>query len=309
MTEASHRAVVALAGGVGGARLFDGLHRVLPVGSLTAIVNTGDDFEHWGLRISPDLDTVMYTLAGLAPEERGWGIEGDSFRVLEETSRRGGEAWFQLGDRDLVTHLVRTSRLVRGESLTRVTEALCHQLGVERRLLPMSNDPRGTVVVTAQGEEIPFQQWLVRRRSGPRLRSVRFEGSTKPSPDTMAALQAADLVLICPSNPFVSIDPILTLDGVRAVLEQKTTVAVSPVIGGRAVKGPLATMIADLAHREPTARAVAEHYGGLLDGYAIHPGDRFDAPFPLLEVNVLIQKPSDRIVFARELLRFAESLR
>lgn len=309
MSSATHGTVVALAGGVGGARLFDGLRRALPPGSLTCIVNTGDDFEHWGLWISPDLDTIMYTLAGLAPEDRGWGIRDDSFHVLEEMRRRGGEAWFQIGDRDLATHLARTSGLRRGESLTSVTEALCRALGVEHRLLPMSNDPRPTVVMTTDGEELPFQQWLVRRGSRPNVRSLRYDGSDTPSTEAMAALRAADLVLICPSNPYVSIDPILTLEGVRGVLEHKTTVAVSPIVAGRAVKGPLAEMIVDLENEEPTARAVAAHYEDLLDGYAVHPGDGFDAPFPLLEFNVLLQKPSNRLAFARELLHFARSLR
>lgn len=301
--------VVALAGGVGGARLVDGLDRTLPPGALTVVVNTGDDFRHWGLHISPDLDTVMYTLAGLSPEDRGWGIDGDTFYALAEAKRRGVDDWFQLGDRDLVTHLSRTGALARGESLTRATAELCKTLGVERPVLPMSDAPRPTSIVTQGGEELVFQEWLVKARAAPPVREVRHQGTDHTTQAVLAALTTADLVVICPSNPYVSIDPILTLSGVSDAIRNTTTVAVSPILGGKAVKGPLATMIAEIAGREPSAEAAAMHYEGLLDGYAVHPGDAFDAPFPLLETNILIQSKEDRVVFARELIEFARSLR
>ena len=301
--------VVALAGGVGGARLVDGLDRALSPGALTVVVNTGDDFRHWGLHISPDLDTVMYTLAGLSPEDRGWGIDGDTFYALAEAKRRGVDDWFQLGDRDLVTHLSRTGALARGESLTRATAELCKTLGIERPVLPMSDAPRPTSIVTQGGEELVFQEWLVKARAAPPVREVRHQGTDHTTQAVLAALTTADLVVICPSNPYVSIDPILTLSGVSDAIRNTTTVAVSPILGGKAVKGPLATMIAEIAGREPSAEAAALHYEGLLDGYAVHPGDAFDAPFPLLETNILIQSKEDRVVFARELIEFARSLR
>jgi len=310
MTTDSHGdiSVVALAGGVGGARLVDGLDRALPPGSLTAVVNTGDDFLHWGLHISPDLDTVMYTLAGLSPEDRGWGIEGDTFRVLAEAKRRGVDEWFQLGDRDLVTHLSRTSALARGESLTHATANLCNDLGVDRPILPMADAARPTSIVTRDGEELVFQEWLVKARAVPAVREVRHQGTHETTRAVLDALTAADVVVICPSNPYVSIDPILTLTGVSDAVRRATTVAVSPIIGGNAVKGPLATMIPQISGRDPSAEAVAIHYEGLLDGYAVHHGDAFHSPCPLLETNTLIQSREDRVVFARELIGFARSL-
>jgi len=301
--------VVALAGGVGGARLIDGLDRALPPGALTAVVNTGDDFRHWGLHISPDLDTVMYTLAGLSPEDRGWGIEGDTFHVLAEAKRRGVDEWFQLGDRDLVTHLSRSGALAEGRSLTGVTAELCRTLGVERPILPMTDATRPTTIVTQSGEELAFQEWLVKARGAPKVREVRCQGTDQTTQTVLDALTAADLVVICPSNPYVSIDPILTLSGVADAVRRTTTVGVSPIIGGKAVKGPLATMITEIDGRAPTAEAVAMHYEGLLDGYAVHSGDGFTSPFPILETNILIQSKEDRVVFARELIEFSRSLK
>jgi len=288
--------------------LVDGLDRALPEGALQVVVNTGDDFEHWGLHISPDLDTIMYTLAGLAPEDRGWGIEGDTFHALGEARRRGVDDWFQLGDRDLVTHLMRTHELARGDSLTEVTASACRRLKVPRAILPMADAPRPTTVVAKDGEELAFQEWLVRARAAPEVRALRYGGDGIATPQVLAALAAADLVVVCPSNPFVSIDPILTLRGVREALEQTQVVAVSPIVGGHAVKGPLASMIPQLCGQAASAKAVADHYTGLLDGYAVHPGDGFEAPFPILETNILIQTRQDRVVFARKLLEFAGSL-
>lgn len=301
--------VVALAGGVGGARLVDGLDAALPRGSLTAVVNTGDDFQHWGLHISPDLDTVMYTLAGLSPEDRGWGIEGDSFEVLSEARRRGIDDWFQLGDRDLLTHLTRTGALSRGDTLTLVTAALCRALGVGRTILPMSDDPQPSTIVTESGEELAFQDWLVKARAAPAVSQVRHGGSDQTTRAVLDALDAADLVVICPSNPYVSIDPILGLAGVSDAVRRARTIAVSPILNGKAVKGPLATMISELDDRAPSAEAVAMHYESLLNGYVVHPGDSFPAPYPILETNILIQSKEDRLGFARELLEFARSLK
>jgi len=300
--------VVALAGGVGGARLVDGLDRVLPPGSLTAIVNTGDDFEHWGLHISPDLDTVMYTLAGLSPEDRGWGIDDDTFEVLKEARRRGVDDWFQLGDRDLVTHLSRTQALDQGESLTQATAKLCKALGVERPILPMSDAPCPTSILTKSGEELAFQEWLVKERAAPPVSRARHGGNGETTASVLDALKAADLVLICPSNPYVSIDPILSLAGVSEAVRRTPTVAVSPILNGKAVKGPLATMISEIGGRPPSAEAVAIHYKGLLDGFAVQHGDSFGAAYRTLETNIFIQTREDRIRFARELIDFARDL-
>jgi LPPG:FO 2-phospho-L-lactate transferase len=300
--------VVALAGGVGGARLVDGLDRALAPDSLTVIVNTGDDFRHWGLHISPDIDTIIYTLAGMSPEGRGWGIDGDTFHVLAEATRRGAPDWFQLGDCDLMTHLSRSEALARGDSLTNVTARLRVQLGVERPILPMSDAPQPTIIVTKDDEELAFQHWLIRERARPAVRGVRYDGPDQTTRDVLGALDAADLVVICPSNPFVSIDPILALDGVLDRIRQTKTIAVSPIVAGGAVKGPLADMIADIEGRAPSAEAVAAHYGGIVDGYVVHRGDRFEADFPLLETNILIQAKEDRLTLANELIDFARSL-
>jgi len=308
MSATSHGNVVALAGGVGGARLVDGLDRALPAGALEVIVNTGDDFEHWGLHISPDLDTIMYTLAGLSPEGRGWGIEGDTFHALREARRRGLDDWFQLGDRDLVTHLERTAALTRGASLTEVTQSLCRGLDVDRPVLPMADTPRPTTIVTTGGAQLAFQEWLVRARGAPEVKAVRHAGDGKASPRVLEALGKADLIVICPSNPYVSIDPILALDGVRQALEETPVVAVSPIIDGQAVKGPLAAMIPQLSGQASSAKAVAGHYGDLLNGYTVHPGDGFEAPYPVLQTNILLQARQDRVVFARKLLELAEGL-
>ncbi|MEM7435611.1 MAG: 2-phospho-L-lactate transferase [Myxococcota bacterium] len=298
---------MALAGGVGGARMIDGLHRVLEEGMLTAIVNTGDDFTHWGLHISPDLDTVMYTLAGLAPEERGWGIEADTFEVLAESKRRGGDHWFQLGDRDLVTHLRRTTALAASATLTEATAAVCSGLGITRPILPMSDGPCPTVIVTKDSRSVAFQDWLVRERGAPEVASVQSTGSASATPEVLRALAEADLIVVCPSNPYVSIDPIRSLDGVDRWLHEKITVAVSPLLGGKAVKGPLASMVSSIDRTEPSAGWVARHYADFLDGIVVHQGDRFESSIPQLETDILIQKPEDRVRLARELLEFARS--
>lgn len=300
--------VVALAGGVGGARLVDGLDRALSPGSLAIVVNTGDDFRLWGLHISPDVDTIMYTLANMSPEGQGWGIDGDTFHVLAEATRRGAPDWFQLGDRDLITHLSRTAALKRGDSLTDVTTRLRRQLGVERPILPMSDTPRPTIIVTQDDEELAFQHWLIEQRGRPAVGRVRYDGSDQAAQGVLRALEAADLVVICPSNPFVSIDPILTLDGVLDRVRRTKTIAVSPIVAGKAVKGPLAEMISSVEGRAPSAEAVALHYEGILDGYVVHHGDRFEADFPLLETNIQIQAKKDRLILAHELIDFARSL-
>lgn len=259
--------VVALAGGVGGAKLVQGLTAVLPPARLSIIVNTGDDFEHLGLTICPDLDTVLYTLAGVASAETGWGRRGETYHTLEAVQALGGPGWFRLGDRDLATHLLRTAWLREGVRLTEVTRRLAAALGVAHPLLPMCDAPFRTRVLTDTGE-LDFQSYFVRRRWQPVVRGFRWAGAALPSPEVRAALSAAGLVVLCPSNPFVSIDPILALPGVREAIAGRTTVAVSPILGGEAVKGPAAKMFRELGEA-PSAVAVARHYGDLLDGFVL----------------------------------------
>ncbi len=293
--------VVALSGGVGGARLVDGLAAVLAPDQLTVVVNTGDDFDHWGLRICPDLDTVMYTLAGVAEPVRGWGLQDETFRTLEAVRALGGEAWFQLGDRDLGTHLVRTEGLRAGEALSAVTAALCQALGVRHRVLPMAEGPRATIIETADGD-LSFQDWLVRARGAPRVIGVRLEGTTEPAPAVLEALAGADLVVLTPSNPYVSLDPSLTRDGVREAIAARPVVAVSPIVRGRAVKGPLAGMIDSLADRPASAAAVADHYGGLVDTWVVEHGDAEGVPGRVFETATVMGERADRARLAREVL-------
>ncbi len=299
--------VVALSGGVGGAKLVDGLAAVLPPEALTVVVNTGDDFVHWGLTICPDLDTVMYTLAGLAHPEQGWGLAGESFGALAMVERLGGPAWFRLGDHDLGTHLVRTSRLRAGATLSTVTDELCRALGIGARVLPMCDAPRPTRLDTPAGT-LDFQDWLVRRRGAPAVTRVWWPGAAAPANGVIAAIDAADVVVIGPSNPYVSIDPILALDGVRAAIAAKPVIAVSPIVAGKAVKGPLAPMIEQLAGRAPGADAIAAHYGPLLRGFVIERGDAPPAGVPTLPASTIMHDRADRARLAAEVLAFAEVL-
>jgi len=257
--------IVALAGGVGGAKLAHGLAQILPPEDLTVIGNTGDDFEHYGLYICPDLDTVCYTLAGLANPETGWGRVDETWNVIENVSKLGGPDWFRLGDRDLGTHLERTRRLNEGDSLSKITSDFCKAWGIKQTILPMSDQPVRTMVDTDEGE-LAFQEYFVHRRCEPRVKGFKFENVDKaePAPGVVEAIQSAEVVIICPSNPWVSIDPIL-----RVVKEiEKPVYAVSPIIGGQAVKGPAAKMYRELGI-EPSAFAVANHYRNLLSGFVM----------------------------------------
>jgi LPPG:FO 2-phospho-L-lactate transferase len=270
--------ILAFAGGVGGARLANGLARILPAGALTIAVNTGDDFEHLGLHISPDPDTVMYTLAGLNDSARGWGLAGETFHAMAAIKRLGGEDWFALGDNDLATHLERTRRLKAGEPLSQITADFCARLGITQTILPATDDRLRTLVL-AGAEELAFQDYFVRRRCEPAVTGLRFEGAAKarPSPGLAALMQSPTLtgIIICPSNPFLSIDPILAIPGIRDWLTERRIpcIAISPLIGGKAVKGPIAKMMAERS-LAATPRAIAEHYTGLIDGLII---DRADA--------------------------------
>jgi LPPG:FO 2-phospho-L-lactate transferase len=298
--------VAALSGGVGGARLLDGLARALPADALAAIVNTGDDFVHLGLHVSPDLDTVMYTLSGLAHEERGWGLAEETFASLGMVRRYGGPDWFALGDRDLATHLIRTEALRAGISLSAVTARLCRALGIEQAVLPMADGPQRTVIVTTGEGSLPFQEWFVARRAEPAVRVVRFEGDGRPAAAVLEAIDSSDLVVIGPSNPYVSIDPILALDGVRGAIARKPVIALSPIVGGAAVKGPLATMIGDLAGEAASAGAVARHYRTLVRAMVVERGDETTvADVPVLGTSTVMRSRDDRLRLAQEMLAFA----
>jgi len=304
--------VVALAGGVGGAKLADGLARCLPAQSLTIVVNTGDDFEHLGLRICPDLDTVCYTLAGLANPETGWGRKDETWTVLESLRELGGPDWFRLGDRDLGTHLERTRRLKEGQPLSQITRDFCRAWGLNLTVLPVSDDELATRVYTNDGE-LPFQEYFVRRQCRPQVKGFRFQGASeaRPAPGVVESIRGADLVVICPSNPWVSIDPIFAVPGVEAAVRARPVVAVSPIIGGQTVKGPAAKMYAELGV-QPSAVAVARHYRSLLSGFVLDQIDADQAPeverlgvSPLV-TDILMKKPGDRQRLAGEVLQFAE---
>jgi len=307
--------VLAVCGGVGGAKLVLGLDRILSAGELAVLVNTGDDFEHLGLHVSPDLDTVMYTLAGVVSEAQGWGREGDTRRFLEEVGRLGGPTWFALGDLDLATHVERTRRLRAGESHSDVTATLAGAFGIRREMLPMSDDPVRTLVDTDLGT-MEFQEYFVRHRCQPRVRSIRFAGAdvARPSRRALELLQSDSLeaVLLCPSNPWLSIDPILAMPALRAALARcrAPVVAVSPVVAGRAIKGPTAKLMQELGH-EVSAVSVATHYAGLLDGFVLDELDaalRLRLGMPSIAVPAVMNSLEDREALARATLDFARGL-
>jgi LPPG:FO 2-phospho-L-lactate transferase len=269
-----------LCGGLGGSRLVDALSRAVRPSTVTAIVNVGDDLDFLGLQVSPDLDTVLYTLAGLLDEERGWGFRDETTNAIATAERLGAESWFTLGDRDIGLHLVRTSALRSGEPLSTVTARIAAALGVETRLLPAS-DERVRTIVTTEAGELDFQSWFVRRRHTDPVLGVRFEGAeaASPAPGVLEALAAADRVVIAPSNPFVSIDPILAVPGIRAAVAARRAgaVAVSPIVGGRALRGPLAEMLSGLGH-EPSALGVARLYAELVSTFVVDLADAALAP-------------------------------
>lgn len=304
--------IVALAGGVGGAKLAHGLTQILAPEQLTVIVNTGDDFEHLGLHISPDLDTVMYTLAGLANPETGWGLAGETWNFLEALGRLNGETWFRLGDRDLATHIERSRRLWAGETLTEVTRALCAALGVHASILPMTDDALRTMVQTDEGE-LEFQEYFVHQQCRPRVSGFRFDGlqAAAPTEEVVAALDKADAIIFCPSNPFVSLDPILSLNDVRERIQRKRAIAVTPIVGGQALKGPAAKMLAEL-HLDVSPVAVAQHYEGLLRTFVLDSIDSALAPelealgLQVLITNTIMRTDSDRARLAEKVLRIAD---
>ena len=305
--------IIALAGGVGGARLAHGLARALPPGELTVAVNTGDDFTHLGLHISPDPDTVLYTLSELADQERGWGLQGETFACMQALGKLGGENWFALGDKDLATHIERTRRLAAGEPLSAIIADFAARFGINAKIIPVSDDPIRTIVHTDQGA-LPFQDYFVRLHCAPEVQSLEFKGAETAiiSPSLLAAMQSETLkgIIICPSNPFLSIDPILAIPGIRPWLQGRRVpcVAVSPLIGGKAVKGPAAKIMAELK-LDATPRAIAQHYHGLIDGLIIDHADAAESFGECLVTNSLMRDIPDRERLAREALSYIERLR
>jgi LPPG:FO 2-phospho-L-lactate transferase len=299
--------IVALAGGVGGAKLAHGLAQILPPEDLTIIVNTGDDFEHLGLYISPDLDTVCYTLAGLANPDTGWGHVNETWNAIANIKRLGGPDWFNLGDQDIATHLERTRRMKEGQSLSQITRDFCSAWGVKHTVLPMSDQPVRTIVETDEGD-LPFQEYFVHRQCQPRVKGFRFAGvdSAEPTAGAREAIQSADAVIVCPSNPWVSIDPILAVLHPSSFSLHPSFIAVSPIIGGQTVKGPAAKMYAELGI-EPSALAVANHYRDQLTGFVL---DTVDADLAeqisvrTLTTNSLMKTLADRARLARDVLNF-----
>ena len=302
--------ITALAGGVGGAKLAHGLAQVLAPEDLTVIVNTGDDFEHLGLYICPDLDTVCYTLAGLANPETGWGRAGETWNTIANIEKLGGPSWFRLGDQDIATHLERTRRLKEGQALSKITRDFCLAWGITHTRFPMTDAPVRTMVNTEEGE-LAFQEYFVHRHCEPRVKSFRFDGVevAEPAPGVREALESADAVVFCPSNPWVSIDPILRVIGKI----NKPVIAVSPIIGGKAVKGPAAKMYTELGI-EPSALAVAKHYRTILTGFVLDTTDMEsenqikDLSVKTLVTNTLMNQITDRTRLANDVLHFIGSL-
>ena len=314
MTDARH--ILALVGGVGGGKFARGLVAALPPEQVTIVVNTADDFIHLGLHISPDIDSVLYALADLNDDERGWGLAGETWNFMAALERLGGETWFKLGDRDLATHILRTLELNAGRTLSEVTAQLAQRLGVTHNVVPMSDDPVRSRVVTDEGE-IDFQDYFVRRQWRPAFRGLVFAGasSAKPSDGFRRALERAQAVVIAPSNSFVSVDPILAVPGVREALKRsgRPVVAVSPIVGGKAVKGPLAKMMAERG-LEPSTLGVAQYYGRLVDGWMIDTVDRGLAPAiealgcRVTVCNTLMRTLDDKRALAQDTLDFALEL-
>ena len=305
--------IVAFAGGVGGAKLAHGLAQILKPEELTIVVNTGDDFEHLGFYICPDLDTVCYTLGGLANPETGWGRVNETWNVIEGIEKLGGPGWFRLGDKDLSTHIERTKRLKAGESLSQITKYFCKAWGIEHTVIPMSDSPVRTMVDTDEGI-LSFQEYFVHRRCEPKVKGFRFDGveEAEPAVGVIEPVKSADAIIFCPSNPWVSIDPILKVIP-PDIIANKTIVAVSPIIGGKTVKGPAAKMFSEL-NIEPSALAVADHYRNILAGFVLDTEDvtlQKDIKglnMQTLVTNTLMNDLTDRMRLATDVLDFIRSL-
>ena len=295
------RPYAVLCGGLGGSRFVDALARAAGHEQVTAIVNVGDDVEILGLHVSPDLDTVLYTLANLLDEGRGWGVRDETTNALEAAGRLGGETWFTLGDRDIGLHLVRARLLREGVPLSEATQRLVGELGVAVRLLPASDDPVRTFLATPEGE-LDFQTWFVRRRHADEVTAVRYEGAAdaRPAPGVLEAIAGAQVVFLAPSNPFVSIRPILAVPGIREALAGKRVVAISPLVAGEALRGPLAEMMASLGF-EPGVRGIAAVYEGIATEVVVDPVDAGELPRALVAPIVMVA-PESRAEVGRAVL-------
>jgi len=313
MKQSNFGNVVALAGGVGGAKLAYGLYQIVPPENLTIIVNTGDDFEHLGLHISPDLDTVMYTLAGVANPATGWGVKDESWNMMAALARYGQPTWFQLGDRDLATHLLRTKWLREKYPYNWVTRELCQRLGVRCTVLPMSEALVRTMLMTDQGE-LAFQEYFVQQQCRPVVKSIRFAGAeqAQPSREVASALRNADVIIFCPSNPLLSLDPILALPNMRRIIAASRVpkIAVSPIVGGVALKGPAAKLMAELG-QDVSPVGVAHHLQDVLTGFVLDHVDQAyqdaisDLGLRSLVTGTVMLNDEDRVRLAREVLAFA----
>lgn len=314
----ARRSIVAIAGGVGGAKLATGLQSALREqgnpGALTVIVNTGDDFEHWGLSICPDLDTVLYNLADVHNPEFGWGRRDESFAALGALSQIGGEEWFRIGDRDLAVHLRRSEWLRQGATLTEATDRLRRSFGIQSVILPMADEPVRTLVHTDEGD-LPFQHYFVRRRCEPVVFDLTYVGATEARvPNGVRqALQNSELIIFCPSNPYLSIDPILAVPGMRRAIEESRAakIAVSPIVGGKAIKGPAGKMMREMGQMI-SPLTVVDHFSDLLDGFVLdtEDGEIVDAvQLETLVTDTLMHDSASKMRLAREVLAFGESLR
>ena len=305
--------IVTLTGGVGGAKLVLGLMRICPPEQITAIVNTGDDFRHFGLTISPDIDTLLYTLSGKANAAQGWGREGESWSFMDALKSLGGEDWFLLGDGDLALHVLRSHLLARGETLSAITARFAAAWGLDLTILPMSDDPVATHLNTSEGD-MPFQRYFVERRCAPEVRAIRFEGAerAKPAAGVIEAITAPDTraIVIAPSNPWLSIDPILAVPGIREALvsARAPVVAVSPIVGGQAVKGPTAKLMQELG-LTVTNKSIAAHYADVIDGLLIDErDDASDISIPHDVCDTLMKTLEDRERVARAALALADRI-
>jgi LPPG:FO 2-phospho-L-lactate transferase len=290
MSPAKHKNITALAGGVGASKLLLGLQDVIDPRALTVIVNTGDDITLHGLKISPDLDIVTYTLAGIVDEAKGWGYRGETFHALKRLAAFGRINWFNLGDRDLATHIHRSAMLAEGKSLGDAAEAIRLALGVKARILPMCDEPVPTMIDTAEGE-LHFQEYLVKRRAEPVVRGIRFVGveDARPATGVLEAIRDADRILICPSNPLISIGPILAVHGIREALRarKENVIAVCPIVGGKSLKGPSDKMLAELGY-DPSALGVAKLYADFTGIFVIDPADKTQAE-PIRKLGMKVE--------------------
>jgi LPPG:FO 2-phospho-L-lactate transferase len=302
--------VVILTGGVGGAKLVDGLYRTLPAGQLSAIVNTGDDFTHLGLSVSPDIDSLLYLLSGQASRELGWGRENETWNFMTALQGLGGPDWFKLGDGDLALHILRSQALRSGETLSAITARFASQWSLSLSVLPMSDTPVATWLDTDEGK-LPFQRYFVERQCKPIVRSLWFEDAEKaqPSAAVLHALNEARVIMVAPSNPWLSIDPILSVPAIRIALQNRRVpaIAVSPLVQGKAVKGPTAKLMTELGIEVSNA-SIARHYAGLIDALMIHHGDDQPDHLPIMEVNTLMHDEADRKRVAQAALDFAVRL-